>query len=142
MKLFAREVIDTIERRLKELEIDTEPLTVDELKTHFDRQQVSGDALHFEVELDDTPCALTATVLDQQEADDYGPVRTVSKEVGRLQASGRFVVYHQVMVAPRGTILLDLVGPERSASEMSLEEVAGRFLERLLDHRTVRPLLR
>ena len=108
----------------------------------FGRQDLSSSAFHFGVELDGVPCALTVTVLDEQQADDYGPVRAVSEEVGRLQALGRFVTFHQVMVAPRGTILLDLVGPERSAIKTPLDEAAERFLMGLLDHATVRPLLK
>jgi hypothetical protein len=142
MQSFVREVLETVERRLKALNVGSKPLTASELLGRFGRQEFSSSAFHFEVEVDGVPCALTVTVLDEQQADDYGPVRIVSEEVGRLQALGRFVAFHQVMVAPRGTILLDLVGPERTASKIPLDEAAERFLMGLLDHDTVRPLLK
>jgi hypothetical protein len=134
------EVTKIVERRLNELHVNAKPLPAEELKARFGRQQVSEPALHFEIALDGTACALTVTVLDQDQVDDYGPVRAVSEEVGRLQAAGRFVAYHQVMVAPRGTVLLDLVAPGQSAP--APEGSAERFLQGLLDHATVRPLLK
>jgi hypothetical protein len=142
MQSFTHEVFETVERRLKDLDVGTVPLPAAELTARFGRQQVSDIAFHFEVELDSTTCALTVTVLDQQQADDYRLVRAVSEEVGRLRASGRFVAYHQVLVAPRGTILLDLVGPEQIASQMALDTSAQRFLEEFLNHDTARPLLK
>jgi hypothetical protein len=141
MHSFTQRALEIIERRFNEFSIDVKSLTVESLMEKFGRQQVSTPAFYFELQLIDIRCALTVTVLDEQQADDYESVRAVSEEVGRLLVSGRFVVYHQVIVAPQGTILLDLVGPERSSNQILSEESAEKFLQRLLDHDAVRPLL-
>ena len=133
-------MVEIVERRLDDLSISVRDLSRDELLSRFGRCGVSARADSFELALDDVPRALTVTVLDQKEADDYRAVRAVSDEVGRLQESGRRVAYHQVIVAPRGTILLDLV-PEDGAGDGELGESDTQFLVELLDHETVRPLL-
>lgn len=135
-----REVLELVERRLDDLSISSQDLSPEELVSRFGRRPVSTHAASFELSPDDVPRALTVTVLDQDETDDYRPVQAVSEEVGRLQASGRRVSYHQVIVAPRGTILLDLVR-EDSAENRLLDEWDEQFLVELLDHETVRPLL-
>jgi hypothetical protein len=135
-----REVLGLVERRLDDLSISFRSLSSEELLSRFGRRRISARADSFELTLDDVPRALTVTALDQEEADDYGPVRAVSEEVGRLQASGRPVAYHQVIVAPRGTILLDLVR-EDGVGDGGPVESDEQFLVELLDHHAVRPLL-
>jgi hypothetical protein len=143
MNSFTDDALATARRRLSELKIDAAPVQGDELEARFGRRETSsGSAFHAELSLDGAPCVLTVTALDQAQVDDYGPVRAVSDEVGRLQSSGRVVAYHQVMVAPRGTVLVDLVGPPRSAAPPTLETSAERLVQQLLDHEAVRPLLK
>jgi hypothetical protein len=139
---FAADVVAIVERRLTELGVESSDLSGGELESRFGRREISGPASHFEVDLDGTECALTVTTLNEAQVDDYGPIRSVSDEVSRLQASGRFVAYHQVIVAPRGTVLLDLVGPEGTVADDRLQESGERLLDDLLDHASVRPLLK
>ncbi|HEY3551200.1 MAG TPA: hypothetical protein VGK69_09145 [Gaiellaceae bacterium] len=133
-----REVLEIVEGRLDDLSISFRTLSPEELLSRFGRRRTFVRAESFELKLDEAPRALTVTVLDQEEADDYVPVRAVSEEVGRLHESGRRVAYHQVIVAPLGTILLDLV---REDGNGGLDESDGRFLAELLDHAAVLPLL-
>src|SRR4051794_34787462 len=97
---FGPEVLELVERRLVELGVEWSILTPDELQSRFDRGEVSGPAYHVEIKLDSVSCALTITVLDQEQVDEYAPVRAVSDEVSRLDTSRRYVAYHQVIVAP------------------------------------------
>jgi hypothetical protein len=140
---FTNEVLKILERRLAELHVIGEPLSPGELNARFGRHPVSEPAIHFEIDLDASEWALTVTVLEARDVADHGPIRAVSEEVGRLRAAGHLVAYQQVMVAPRGTILVDLVAPPgQTAADARLEASAQIWLEALFDHRTVRPLLK
>ena len=135
-----REVLELVERHLDDLSISFWNLSPEELLSRFGRRSVSQQADSFELVLDGVPGALTVTVLDEEEAEDYGPVRAVSEEVGRVEESGRPVAYHQVILAPLGTILLDLVR-DHAGHEMGPDRSDQEFLAELLDHETVLPLL-
>ena len=133
-------MLEIVERRLDDLSVSFWHLSPEELRSRFGRRQTLAPADSFELTLDGDPRALTVTVLDQEETDDYRPVRAVSAEVGRLEASGRQVAYHQVILAPGGTILLDLIA-EDGADNGGSGESDEQFLAELLNHETVRPLL-
>ena len=137
---FREEVEAIVESRLDVLGKGGRRLDADELESVFGRRALGDGALHYAVSLDGERWALTATALDQAQVDDYGPVTKVTQEVERLQRAGRIVPYHQVMVAPRGSVMLDLV-PALEGEQPSSDEAGLAFLQELLDHATVRPLL-
>jgi hypothetical protein len=137
---FAGEVEEVVERRLDDLGLAHERVTAAEAEARSGRRPVSDPAFQYAVEVNGTPAVLTVTPLTQEQADDYGPVLEVTHEVERLQRLGRAVPYHQVIVAPRGSVMLDLVGPE-GRDGGSFESAGMEVLQTLLDHQTVRPLL-
>jgi hypothetical protein len=134
---FREEVRSTVEDRLEHLGVEAAPLPADELESRYGRR-ATGEAIHYRVSLGGTDQALTVTPLDQEQVDDYRPVLEVTEEVERLQREGRAVPYHQVIVAPRGSVMLDLVAGNGGQADPS----AGMaFLQRLLDHDVVRRLM-
>lgn len=141
MASFRDEVERIVEERLEELGADVSPLSAGELAARYGRRDLDDGARHYAVEIDGTRYALTVTPLEQAQVDDHRPIAAVTDEVERLQREQRVVPYHQVIVAPAGTVLLDLV-PDQDRPEPEEDGSGMAFLQRLLDHDAVRPLMR
>jgi|GEM_PF-4136256 len=138
---FTQALVAVVERRLPELGSPVAPLPAGDLRERFGREEVAAVELHYELQLAGEPFALTVTPFTQQQADEYTPMQPVDEQIGRLRPQ-RIVGAQQVIVAPRGTVFVDVVGPPRGGDDdAALDSASQAFAESLLDHDAVEPLL-
>jgi hypothetical protein len=134
-------VEDLLDRRLPELGSAADVLDDSDVEQDFGRRSILHPEYHRRVELGGEPLALTVTPVSDSELEDEAPVHRLAEELGRLSGEGHLAVMHQVMVGDRGSILVDVVGSQGSASTAD-ESSSQRFAQALFDHDTVRGLLR